>query len=328
MSHAAPPAEPPRWPDWYRPLPRVDRPDRGALDRVFAGATPTLITGAITAWPALTRWTPDQLAHAFGELAIDALIDLPAHGVLYPRDQDSYRRTMTFGEFAARMVDTPATRPCYLAYARLSALLEQRRADFDFAGLTGASATATDDTDTRLWIGSAGTRSLLHSDLKQNLFVQIWGRKVAILVPFAESRAVYPCFDNIVNSAVDPDHLDVARFPRFRRATVYSAVVEPGDVLFIPRGCWHHFRSLTPSISLNHWWGPPLGHRDYLRLLAELGPRYWLATARDFVVHGVLRRAESRRFFFSPPSTGRRLFDLLTVRDFSRSNDPIKDGDA
>ena len=171
----------------------------------------------------------------------------------------------------------------------------------------------------------AGTRSLLHSDLKQNLFVQLWGRKAVVLVPFADSRAVYPCFDNIVNSAVDPDELDLERFPRFRDATVYGAVVGPGDVLYIPRGCWHHLRSLDPSLSLNHWWGPPLDHRDYLRLLVDLGPRYWLATARDFVAHGVLGRTEARRFFFSPPSTGRRLFDLLTARDFSRDNDPVND---
>ena len=320
MSAAAPSVA---WPAWFRPVPRIDRPDRAALDRLFAGSQPALLSGAIAAWPALTRWTPAQLAQAFGALEIEALIDLPAHGVLYPRDQDSYLRRMSFAEFAARMVDTPSTRPCYLAYARLGALLDDRRADFDFAGLTHA----TGETDTRLWIGSGGTRSLLHSDLKQNLFAQIWGRKAAVLVPFADSRAVYPCFDNIVNSAVDPDALDLARFPRFRDAAVFCAVVEPGDVLYIPRGCWHHFRSLEPSISLNHWWGPPLDHRDYLRLLFELGPRYWLATARDFVVHGVLRRAESTRFFFSPPSTGSRLFDLITTRNFSRSNDPIHDHD-
>jgi hypothetical protein len=311
-----------RWPDWFRPLPRIERPDRAALDRLFAGSTPALLSGSIAAWPALRRWTPDQLTAAFGDLEIKALIDLPARGVLYPRDQATYLRRMTLAEFMARMVETPSTRPCYLAYARLAAVLEQRREDFDFAGLTGAG---TDATDTRLWIGSAGTRSLLHSDLKQNLFAQIWGRKAAVLVPFADSRAVYPCSDNIVNSAVDPDELDLERFPRLRNATVYRAIVEPGDVLYIPRGCWHHLRSLDSSISLNHWWGAPLSHQDYVRLLIGLGPRYWLATARDFVIHGVLSRTEARRFFFSPPSTGRRLFDLLTTRDFSRGNDPLND---
>ncbi|KAA0172388.1 hypothetical protein FNF28_00071 [Cafeteria roenbergensis] len=37
-------------------------------------------------------------------------------------------------------------------------------------------------------------------------------------------------------------------------ATLLSAVVGPGEVLFIPKGWWHHVRSLTPSISLSFWW--------------------------------------------------------------------------
>ena len=91
----------------------------------------------IAAWPALTRWTPDQLAGAFGGLEIEALIDLPAHGVLYPRDQDTYLRKMTFAEFAARMVTTPSTRPCYLAYARLAEVLAQRRDEVGRARVFG-----------------------------------------------------------------------------------------------------------------------------------------------------------------------------------------------
>jgi hypothetical protein len=312
---------PPHWPAWFQPAPRLDRPDRAALDRLFAGDQPALITGAIAAWPALARWTPTQFAAAFGDREVEALVDLPAHGVLYPRDQATYARTMRFAELATRMTAADGL-PCYLAYSHLPAVLDERRADFDFSALTGDDGATS---DTRLWIGSAGTRSMLHSDLKHNLFVQVWGRKVVFLVPFADSRAVYPCFDNIVNSAVDPDALDLARFPRFRHARVYAAVVEPGDVVFIPRGCWHHFRSLAPSISLNHWWGTALTHRDYLRLLVGLGPRHWAATARDFVLHGVLGRTYARRFFFSPPSTGRRLYDLLTARDFSKDNDPVTD---
>ena len=32
-----------------------------------------------------------------------------------------------------------------------------------------------------------------------------------------------------------------------------AAVIGPGDGLFIPAGCWHHVRSLTPSWSINFW---------------------------------------------------------------------------
>jgi len=99
-------------------------------------------------------------------------------------------------------------------------------------------------------------------------------------------------------------------------------VVKPGDIVYIPRGCWHDIRSLTPSVSVNHWFGPGRTSADYLRLLARLGPAYWWRTAVDFVGHGVLNRSQETRFFFSPPSTGKRLYDSIWAGNFSQDNDP------
>jgi hypothetical protein len=62
-----------------------------------------------------------------------------------------------------------------------------------------------------------------------------------------------------------------------------------------------------------------------MRILARLGPRYWVRTARDIVVHGVLARREKVRFFFSPPSTGRRLYRAMRRKGFSGENDPEQD---
>jgi lysine-specific demethylase 8 len=244
-------------------------------------------------------------------------MDLPASGVLFPEDQRSYEQSMTFGEFLERMLVATPEAPCYLAYTRAQQVFPSE--DYDFEGLLGGSG---EGTDTRVWIGSAGTRSMLHSDLKDNLFCQIYGEKHVVLVPWEQSLAAYPFPDNIVNSRIDLAEPDLDRFPRLREATLYSAVVKPGDVVFIPRGCWHDLRSRTPSISLNHWFGPPLEAKDYLGLLLKMGPRCWASTARDFVVHGVLGRREKTLFFFSPPSTGRRLYDAIRWGDFNRENDP------
>src|SRR4029077_1058107 len=93
-------------------------------------------------------------------------------------------------------------------------------------------------------------------------------------VPVWETHLVYPFVDNIVNSRVDPEHLDPERFPRFGSASVLDCVVGPGDVLFIPRGWWHYLRSESPSISINHWFGPQVPAWVFLALLARLGPRH------------------------------------------------------
>ena len=242
-------------------------------------------------------------------------MNLPGSGVLFPKDQQEYERLLPFGDFVDAMLDAAPESPCYLAYKKADELFD--RSDYDFHSLTGL-----DDGETRVWIGSGGTRSLLHSDLKDNLFCQIWGSKSVTLLPWADTPAAYPFADNIVNSRVDLAAPDVVRFPKLLGVTFYSSVVGPGEVLYIPRGYWHDIRACTPSVSVNHWFGPGLPFGEYVRILARLGPRHWGRTAWDLLVHGLLARREKVRFFFSPPSTGRRLYHALRGRGFSGDNDP------
>lgn len=304
-----------------RPIPRAGESTAGALRRAVSGdRRPALFPGLADGWPARTAWTPERLARTSGHLRVSALMDLPGSGVLLPRDQSEYERELPFAAFLDAMQATSPDSPCYLAYTRPEGLFPPE--DYDFAPLTRSSAHGT---DTRVWIGSAGTRSSLHSDLKDNLFCQIWGEKLVVLLPWQHSSAAYPFPDNLVNSQIDLNDLDLRRFPRLRGAVLYAGTVRPGDILFMPRGCWHDISSLTPSISVNHWFGPSVPFRHYAALLARLGPAYWAATAKDFLVHGVLRRPERTVFFFSPPSTGKRLYNLLRWGDFSRDNDPTSD---
>jgi len=64
---------------------------------------------------------------------------------------------------------------------------------------------------------------------------------------------------------------DVRRFPRFADARFVYAVLEPGDVLYIPAYWWHHVDScFEETISVNFWHRhrsssrptPPLPLRD------------------------------------------------------------------
>ncbi|WP_426806165.1 cupin-like domain-containing protein, partial [Stenotrophomonas sp. SrG] len=55
------------------------------------------------------------------------------------------------------------------------------------------------------------------------------------------------------------------RHPRFRDAlaSAQTAVLEPGDAIFIPRMWWHHVRSLEPFIVLvRYWWRSVPGVRS------------------------------------------------------------------
>ena len=76
------------------------------------------------------------------------------------------------------------------------------------------------------------------------LFAQIHGRASLIARSTADlyvRRRYY--------SAVDPEHVDLERYPAFADATVSDVVIEPGDLLFLPVGWWHWVRALDISIS-------------------------------------------------------------------------------
>lgn len=306
-----------------RPIPEAGDPTPGALRAAVRDERgPILCRGLADGWPARIRWSPPELARTHGDRVVTALMDLPGTAVLFPKDQRRYERTLTFAEFVESMLSASPDAPCYLAYQRADEIFPAE--EYDFASLLGSLDA---EPDTRAWIGSAGTRSMLHSDLKDNLFCQIWGEKRLILLPWRDSAAAYPFPANIVNSRLDLAEVDLERHPRLRGTVLYSSLMGPGDVVFIPRGWWHDIRAVSPSVSVNHWFGPPLGFRDYAPLLLKLGPRCWWATARDFVRSGVLGKEEARTFFFSPASTGKRLFDALRWGNFSRDNDPTSGND-
>jgi ribosomal protein L16 Arg81 hydroxylase len=58
-------------------------------------------------------------------------------------------------------------------------------------------------------------------------------------------------------SPVDAEDADLRRFPRYAKAQPIEFVIEPGEILFIPAGWWHHVRALDPSISMNFFWLAP-----------------------------------------------------------------------
>ncbi|MGV9879677.1 cupin-like domain-containing protein [Streptomyces sp. NPDC003006] len=302
-----------------RPLPlAADDSAQGLRRAVGQREVPLLFHHLTDSWPARRTWQPEALRRSHGEREVTALMDLPGDGVLYPRDQHAYERTLPLNRFIDAMTSADGTSPCYLAYQRAAGFFDTR--DCDFAGLLGSRQEQ--GSDTRVWIGSRGTRSMLHSDLKNNLFCQVSGHKTVTLLSWKDSKAAYPFYDNLVNSQVDVVHPDVARFPLLSHITFYSGTVGPGDIVYIPRGWWHDIRACTASVSVNHWFGPAQSLSEYLALLVRLGPPYWRRTASDFVQHGLLGRREETRFFFSPPSTGRRLYQALRTRNFNHDNDP------
>src|SRR5690606_16747779 len=109
---------------------------------------------------------------------------------------------------------------------------------------------------TYAWIGPKNTITGFHADSVNNMLAQIMGKKLVILSSTKSNKKIYPSkkFDlGAVLSEVDLNNYDEKKHPEFKKVEFYSATLEPGDVLYIPKGWWHYVRSLDTSISVNNF---------------------------------------------------------------------------
>nr|WP_298125946.1 cupin-like domain-containing protein [uncultured Pseudoxanthomonas sp.] len=117
------------------------------------------------------------------------------------------------------------------------------------------------DAPPGIWIGNRVVASC-HFDAPDNLACCAVGRRQFTLFPPEQIENLYPGpFEPTpggqVVSVVDFDHPDLERHPRFGRAlaAAQTALLEPGDAIFIPSMWWHHVRSLAPfNVLVNYWW--------------------------------------------------------------------------
>ena len=107
------------------------------------------------------------------------------------------------------------------------------------------------------WIGTGGTRTPLHFDSYENLFVQTVGAKYIRLYEADETpnlyvtKSGYGLQGNM--SDVDCENEDFSKHPKAKNAKYQEVLLYPGDALYIPCRTWHYVRSLTSSVSVNYW---------------------------------------------------------------------------
>lgn len=260
-------------------VPRIDRPDPRAFFHEFVSRRrPVVLTGVADRWPAISRWDFGYFRRMLPDVSVGVEV---WERQLSGNDPAEYlqrvrRQSMHFGEFLDRIGTAGAeARSYYLAQYPLlqafPALLDDVRPPDEYMqtpSYVPRFIARRMRLAPSLWIGPAEAVTTLHFDSSHNLFAQISGSKKVILIPPEQSDQVYyPCRDfglNLHFSPVDVERPDLMRHPRFARVTAWEAVVQPGEMLFIPATWWHYLRALEPSISLNYWWnslatlwGPP-----------------------------------------------------------------------
>ena len=118
----------------------------------------------------------------------------------------------------------------------------------------------------RVWLGSAITTPT-HLDEWNNIGCVVSGRRRFTLFPPEQVVNLYIgpldfAPTGAPMSLVQLHEPDFERFPRFHQAlaSALTAVLEPGDAIFIPPLWWHNVESLERfNVLVNYWWHAAAG---------------------------------------------------------------------
>ena len=248
----------------------------------------------------IPRWTPASIAAKYPDVRVPVILNLPKDRVPYAVRTPAGPSEMRFADLVAKLDDGNSYNMSQVTLE----LFPELFTELDLGFIKPRKILATN-----IWMGSH-TRSGLHFDSADNAFVQIYGRKRLLLVDPAFSDQLYQYPDVPSKSQVDPESPDLKRFALFAQCKVMEHLLEPGDLVYIPKGWWHHLSADQISISANCWSGEPFSTSDFAKRAKLTSPAVCMRLVWDFVWYGVLGRPYRPRVF-SPPSLGVGLY-----RDF------------
>ncbi len=210
------------------------------LNDFYTAGRPVVITGMMEDWPAMQKWGCDYFVQRLGDrqVQVQSGRESDKH---YELNKLKHQKTMPFGEFTALVRKAGRTNDFYMTANNDS----QNRVAL--ADLWQDIVQIPEYLDPRnpggfLWFGPAGTITPFHHDLTNNFMAQVVGSKRILMVAAHEINAIYNhehCF-----TLVDALGVDFERYPAMRDARIQEAVIGPGEILFLPVGCWHCVESL------------------------------------------------------------------------------------
>ncbi|MEA9586639.1 cupin-like domain-containing protein [Xanthomonas sp. WHRI 10064A] len=254
------------------PLPeRSDcRPDAALLAQLCAAAQPLVLRGVARDW-ALVQAAQRGISQAMAQLrgmdtgrALQYSYGAPDIGgrPFYRDDCSDLNFEVQRGSLSALLdaidahLDDPQPPTYYLASLPIDAHLP------GFAAGNALDVSADGNAvPPSIWIGNRVIASC-HFDAPNNLAVCAVGQRRFTLFAPEQVANLYPgplepTPGGQVVSMVDVINPDLARYPRMADALsqARTAVLEPGDAIFIPSMWWHHVQSLQPfNVLVNYWW--------------------------------------------------------------------------
>jgi hypothetical protein len=220
---------------------------------------PALVSEAARDWRALGTWTPEFFSRNFGDRNV-----MTRRGT--KRYRTSLRDYMRYVVECSRLQqDNEEIEPLYLRNLSVAEHFPELLDDFDVPQPFLPNwleqwplqpfLSVAPKSSAELFIGPVGASvARIHRDryMTHSWLTQVYGEKQFWMIPPEDSALMYQDPQNqdlsLVNSASNPD---LKKYPLFARTSLTTAVLRPGETIFIPAGWWHTAKCLTSSISIS-----------------------------------------------------------------------------
>lgn len=231
-------------------IPRMQLSETGRFERVLETGKPVIFESC-SLGPCTSKWTTEYLRSAIGEerkvvvhASPEAQMDFKAKNFRY--------ETQSFGHFMDSVEqggllylrglskEAPSDRP-----TRLEEDFTEIADDFELPAELGYVVENAHSSPLRI---SGPVRMWLHYDVLANALCQIRGKKRLLLFPPSDV-AQLGLEAGASSSSIDVLGADDTARQGLKRCHVHEALLEPGDVLFIP-SLWLHAAAPTEGLSV------------------------------------------------------------------------------
>ena len=180
--------------------------------------------GAVKYWPAYTKWTDEYLNATYGSQRFR----------METKDDDKWNipADMRLDEFLSQYNHSNR----YL----VDEVLPDMRKDVVLPLCLRCEEMSSFFFVSYFWMSTGGTSSSIHIDTDENLLCVIHGHKAVLMVSPLYSTYLYSDEARVLGvSDINPQAVDLKKYPNVMKVRYHSAVVEEGDIVYIPQMWWH-----------------------------------------------------------------------------------------
>src|SRR6188474_1279165 len=234
-----------------KPLPVLDTISPEEFKNEFYDKNmPVIIRDLSHQWPAYRKWNWNYFKELVGDKKVPLYNNVKSDAYTPINKADDYK---TFGEYIDMISKGPAGWRIFLfnIFDHAPQLIN------DF---TWPEHMMKGFVKKYPMLFTGGATSITHMhfdiDLSNILHTQFAGRKRVLLFPFAEQHKLYRKPYEVLSLAdfsnyYKDGNLNYQQFPALKLAKGYEVILDHGDTLFMPAGCWHHMEYLDSGFAMS-----------------------------------------------------------------------------